>query len=77
MDGELEGAGTGFEDFKHFKRWFEDLSARPAVERGLAVTAGEPPEDPNTLPAAEKERRAKLLYNQRARPAPEDGLLKV
>jgi GST-like protein len=32
-------------------------------------------EDPATLPEEERERRAKLLYNQRARPAPEGGLL--
>jgi GST-like protein len=31
--------------------------------------------DPATLPEAERERRAKLLYNQRARPAPAGGLL--
>jgi hypothetical protein len=27
------------------------------------------------LPAEERERRAKILYNQRARPAPAGGLL--
>ena len=41
------------------------------------ATAGEPPEDPNTLSQAEKDRRTKLLYNQRARPAPEGGLVRV
>ena len=69
--------GQDIEEFKHFKRWFEELSARPALQKGMAVTAGEPPEDPATLPPEEKERRAKLLYNQRARPAPEGGLLLV
>jgi GST-like protein len=43
------------------------------VQCGLAVTAG-PPEDVESLSAEEKERRMKLLYNQRARPAPEGGL---
>lgn len=61
--------GIDLEEFKYFKRWFEDLSARPAVERGMAVTAG-PPEDPATVSDEERARRAKLLYNQRARPAP-------
>jgi GST-like protein len=65
-----KGQGQDLDEFKHFKRWFEELSARPAVQRGLAVTAGAP-EDPATLSPEERERRAKLLYNQRARPAPD------
>jgi GST-like protein len=43
------------------------------VQRGLAVTAG-PPEDVDSLSAEEKERRMKLLYRRRARPAPQGGL---
>ena len=57
------------DEFRHVRRWFEELSARPAVQRGLAVTAGEP-EDPATLSPEEQERRRKILFNQRARPAP-------
>ncbi len=68
--------GQDIEEFKYFKRWFDELSARPAVQRGLAVTAG-PEEDPSSLSEEEKERRRKLLYNQRARPAPEGGLLEA
>ncbi len=62
--------GIDIDEFKHFKRWFEELSARPAVERGMAVTAG-PAEDPASLSEAERKRRTALLYNQRARPAPD------
>jgi GST-like protein len=62
--------GIDLDEFKYFKRWFEELSERPAVQRGMAVTAGVPVEDPATLPPEEQERRRKLLYNQRARPAP-------
>jgi GST-like protein len=69
-----QGQGQDISEFKYFKRWFDELSARPAVQRGLAVSAG-PPEDLDSLPQEEKDRRAKLLYNQRARPAPEGGLL--
>src|SRR6202012_787286 len=29
--------GQEIEDFKHFKRWFDELSERPAVQRGMAV----------------------------------------
>lgn len=69
-----QGQGQDISEFKYFKRWFDELGARPAVQRGLAVTAG-PPEDFDSLPQEEKDRRAKLLYNQRARPAPEGGLI--
>ncbi len=62
--------GIDLDEFRYFKRWFEELSAGPAVEKGMAVTTGLPPEDPATLPPEEQERRRKLLYNQRARPAP-------
>ncbi|MDR3512382.1 MAG: glutathione S-transferase N-terminal domain-containing protein [Caulobacteraceae bacterium] len=64
-----QGQGQDIEEFPYFKRWFDELSARPAVQRGLAVTAG-PVEDPATLTPEEIERRTKLLYNQRARPVP-------
>ena len=65
-----KGQGQNLDDFKYFKRWFEELSERPALQRGMAVSAGVPVEDPATLPPEEQERRRKLLYNQRARPAP-------
>ncbi len=61
--------GQDINEFKYFKRWFDELSARPAVIRGLAVTAGDP-EDPASLAPEEQARRAAMLYNQRARPAP-------
>jgi GST-like protein len=62
--------GIDLNEFKYFKRWFEELSERPAVVAGMAASTGLPPEDPATLPPEEQERRRKLLYNQRARPAP-------
>ena len=64
-----QGQGQDIEDFKYFKRWFEKMGAREPVQKGMAVTAG-PVEDPATLPPEERERRMKLLFNQRARPAP-------
>jgi len=64
--------GQDIEEFRYFKRWFEELGARPGVVRGMAVTAG-PTEDFNSLSQEEKDRRMKLLYNQRARPAPAEG----
>jgi GST-like protein len=59
-------------EFIYFKRWFEEISARPAVQRGLAAGA-ELQRDPALLPPEEQERRAKLLFNQRARPVPVAG----
>ena len=44
-------------------------SSRPAVQRGLAVGA-DLSADPASVTPEEQARRAKLLYNQRARPAP-------
>lgn len=64
-----EAQGQDIEEFKYFKRWFEEMAARPAVQRGMAVTAG-PQEDFASLSPEERERRMKLLFNQRARPAP-------
>jgi GST-like protein len=61
--------GIDLDEFKYFKRWFEELGVRPAVQKGMAVTAG-PPVDPATLSSEERERIRKMLYNQRARPAP-------
>jgi len=59
-----------FDEFEHVKRWFDELSERPAVQRGLAVGA-DFGEDYAKLPKEEIERRMKMLYNQRARKAPD------
>src|SRR5215472_5153995 len=40
--------GQDVEEFRYFKRWFDELAARPAVQRGMAVGANLPP-DPATL----------------------------
>ena len=61
--------GIDLDEFKYFKRWHEEMAARPAVQRGMEASVG-PVEDPATLSPEEQERRRKLLYNQRARPAP-------
>jgi GST-like protein len=62
--------GQDIEEFKYFKRWFDEMGARPGLERGMAVVAA-PPEGP--ISEEEQARRNKLLYNQRARPAPPTG----
>ncbi len=62
--------GIDLDEFKYFKRWFEELMARPAAVKGLAVAPTGPVEDPASLSPEEQARRRALLYNQRARPAP-------
>ena len=64
-----QSQGQDIEEFKYFKRWFEEVGSRPAVQKGMAV-GSDLAVDPSKLSAEEQERRAKLLYNQRARPAP-------
>ena len=64
-----KGQGQDIEEFPYFRRWFEEIGARPAVQRGLAAGADLSP-DPASITAEEQERRNKLLYNQRARPVP-------
>ncbi|MHA7836726.1 MAG: glutathione binding-like protein [bacterium] len=69
-----EAQGENLDEFPYFKRWFEELSARPAVQRGMAVGA-DLSIDSSDLDEEEISRMKSLLYNQRARPAPEGGLL--
>jgi GST-like protein len=61
--------GQALEEFPHFKRWFETVSAREGVQRGLAV-GKDLGDDWSKLSAEELQRRFKILYNQRAIPAP-------
>ena len=69
-----QGQGQDLAEFPYFKRWFEELGARPALQRGMAV-GSDLSIDPSTLTLEERARVQKLLYNQRARPAPPGGLL--
>jgi GST-like protein len=69
-----EGQGQDLDEFPYFKRWFEELGARPAVKRGMEA-GSELSVDYGKLTEEQAARVRKLLYNQRARPAPEGGLL--
>src|SRR5262249_62353028 len=42
--------GQDIEEFQHFKRWFEELGARPAVQKGMAG-GGDPAGGNTQLPA--------------------------
>ena len=69
-----ERQGQDVKEFPYFKRWFDELSARPGVQRGMAA-GSEMSVDYGKLSDADRERLRKMLYNQRARRAPEGGLL--
>ena len=64
-----EAQGQDLAEFPHVRRWLDELGARPAVQRGMAVGA-DLQEDWSALGPEETRRRIKLLYNQRARPVP-------
>lgn len=64
-----QAQGQDIAEFKYFKRWFEEIGSRPAVQRGLAV-GSDLSTDVTKLPAEEQARIRKVLYNQRAIPAP-------
>jgi GSH-dependent disulfide-bond oxidoreductase len=61
--------GQDMEEFRHVKRWMDELGERPGVKRGMAVGA-DLSIDVSKMSKDEQERLRKLLYNQRARPAP-------
>lgn len=61
--------GQDIEEFKYVKRWQAELAARPAVQKGMAVGA-DLSTDVTKLPPEEQARIRKIMYNQRARPAP-------
>ena len=69
-----EAQGQDITEFPYFKRWFEEVGARPGVQRGMAV-GSDWSQDYSSLTDGERKRIESILYHQRARPAPEGGLL--
>ena len=59
------------DEFPNVKRWMTAMASRPAVKKAMAAGA-EYQEDPSKLTEEEKERRSKLLMNQRATPVPKE-----
>ena len=57
--------GQNIDEFKHVKRWLDDVGSRPGVQRGMAV-GKELAVDFSKMPKEELERRMKILSNQRA-----------
>ena len=56
-----ERQGMKAEDFPNVIAWLERLQARPAVKKGLEITA------PETMNLADDKEAQKVLFNQRAR----------
>ncbi|NQX88810.1 MAG: glutathione S-transferase family protein [Halioglobus sp.] len=67
-----EAQGIDIDEFKYCGRWLNELSQRPAVEKGMQV-GSDLTQDYSKLSEDEIKRVVSLLYNQRARPAPETG----
>ncbi len=57
-----ERQGTDMAEFPHLKRWFDAVSARPAVQRGMAVKV----DDAKTVDMKDPKVQA-VLFGQRAR----------
>ena len=64
--------GIDLDEFKYVRRWINELAERPALQRGMEVGA-ELTQDYTKLSEEEIKQVVALLYNQRARPAPETG----
>lgn len=71
-----QGQGQDIAEFPYFARWQADLAARPALQRGMAA-GSDLANDVSLLSQEERDRRAAMLYNQRARPAADGGLLLI
>ena len=64
-----EAQGQDINEFKYFKRWFEEVGNRLAVKRGMEA-GNDLRVDPSTLTAEQRAQMRKIMYNQRAIPAP-------
>ena len=62
-----ESQGQDINEFKYFKRWYDELGERDGVKKGMAV-GSDLSTDFSKLSQEEKEKLRKMLYNQRARP---------
>ena len=67
-----EAQGIDMNEFKYVRRWLNELSERPALQKGMAV-GSDLSQDYSKISKKDITRITALLYNQRARPAPETG----
>lgn len=64
--------GQDIGQFRHFRRWFEEMGERDGVRRGMDA-GSDLGNDFSKLSDEEKVELRRLLYNQRARPAPDEA----
>jgi GST-like protein len=67
-----EAQSIDINEFKYVRRWLQELGERPALQKGMAV-GSDLTQDYSKLTEKEVSHIKSLLYNQRARPAPESG----
>ena len=67
-----ESQGQDIDQFRHVQRWFQEMGERDAVRRGMEA-GSELGNDFSKLSDAEKAKLRRLLYNQRARPTPDEA----
>jgi len=67
----LQSHGQDLDAFRHVRRWQRELEARPGLQRGMAA-GSELSVDYASLSPERIEQIKAVLYNQRARPAPDD-----
>jgi len=70
-----EELGQDIEEFPYLRRWLEELGERPALQKGMAVGSDWGYQSYDDMSEEELNNLRTMLYNQRARPAPEGGLL--
>jgi GST-like protein len=65
--------GVDLAEFRHVKRWLEEIAARPAVQRGMDIVKGDPAFTVDVSKFTDEQREAlrKVIYNQRAIPTPD------
>lgn len=66
----MEAQGEDINDFKYFKRWWDELSERPGLKAGMDV-GKDLTVDISSYSKEQLEQMMNQLFNQRARPAPE------
>ena len=67
-----EAQGIDIDEFRYVRRWLHELGERPALQKGMAV-GSDLTQDYSKLSEKEVSHIIALLYNQRARPAPQSG----
>jgi GST-like protein len=66
-----ESRDINIDEFPNAKRWLEEIGARPAVKKAMAL-GPEFREDPASISAEEAERRRKIVADQRAQSVPKE-----